>query len=265
MIPIETTGLLGGSTTRSAVRIASRTPGAGDGLVHAGHDEPARGYRRLQPDPPLLEVHGPLAARSVVQDDVGLDRGVGHRQQGQATGRQPPPVGEPGRDLREGEPLPEPQRPGHVRTHVAVPEPEPLRTHSVCGELALDVVRLVRAPPALGLVDAAAQRVEDGVEVGTDAQPEEGDVVSGVADDGDVGALELRGAVDVGEQATQEAGAPDPAGEGGDVHGRESVTVRSGARRLPAATDGVRPTSGSPTPSPRRSGPEIQAIRPKFA
>ena len=37
----------------------------------------------------------------------------------------------------------------------------------------LDAMGLVGAPPALSLVHAAAQGVEEGVEVGTDAQPEQ--------------------------------------------------------------------------------------------
>ena len=58
-------------------------------------------------------------------------------------------------------------------------------TRAVGGELALHAVALVGAAPALPLVDAAAERVEEGVDVGADAQAEQGDVVTGVRDDGD--------------------------------------------------------------------------------
>ena len=72
--------------------------------------------------------------------------------------------------------------------------------------------RLRVPPPALVLVDAAAQGVHDGVEVRADAQAEQRDVVAGVADDGDLGLG--RGPA----QAAKETGATDAAREHGDAH-----------------------------------------------
>jgi len=76
---------------------------------------------------------------------------------------------------------------GDVGAEVSVTQPEPLGLHAVRRELALHGMRLVVTAPALGLVDAAAEGVHHGVEVGADPQPEQGDVVAGVADDGDLG------------------------------------------------------------------------------
>ncbi len=78
---------------------------------------------------------------------------------------------------------------------VEVAEGEPLRNRPVCRELTLDPVALVRASPPLSLVDAAAEGVEQRVEVGADPQAEEADVVPGVADDRQLGVRELGGAV----------------------------------------------------------------------
>ena len=94
--------------------------------VHAGHDEPASGTAACS----RTHHSWKWTARSpspVVQDDVGLDRGVGHRQQGHAAGREPPPVGEPRRHLRQRQALAEPQRARDVGADVAVAEAEPLR------------------------------------------------------------------------------------------------------------------------------------------
>ena len=72
---------------------------------------------------------------------------------------------------------------------------------------------LVGPAPALLLVDAAAEGVHHGVQVGADPQPEQRDVVAGVADDGDLGVRDLRA------QAPQEPGGADSAGGDDDVHG----------------------------------------------
>ena len=88
MVPTETTGLDGGSSTRSASVIASMTPGAGRGVVEADDDDRLGGHLGAQPHPVLLEVHDPAAARGlrVGDRDVGLDPVVGHRQQPHARG-----------------------------------------------------------------------------------------------------------------------------------------------------------------------------------
>src|SRR5690606_29767559 len=70
---------------------------------------------------------------------------------------------------------------------VAVTEGEPVRLRSVGGELASHGEGLVGPAPALPLLNAAAERVHDGVEVGADVQAVQNDVVGGVADHGDVG------------------------------------------------------------------------------
>ena len=56
---------------------------------------------------------------------------------------------------------------------VEVAEPEPLGHGAVRRELTLHAVALVGATPALALVDAAAEGVDQGVEVGADPQPEQ--------------------------------------------------------------------------------------------
>ena len=177
------------------------------------------------------------SALLVLDDDVRLDRGVGHRQQGDPALGQTPARRQPGGDLRERLPLPEPQRPRDVGAEVAVSEAEPLRLDAVRGELLLQAVALVGPAPPLALVDPATERVEHGVEVGGDPQPEEGDVVAGVADDGDLRARELRGAVEVAEQTPQETGSADASGQGGDAHGA-SLSVG------PASGPGGRPEGG---------------------
>jgi hypothetical protein len=99
MMPIDTTGLLGGSRTTSAERIASSTPGAGGGAVQAGDDETLRGSAARMAHPPLLEVDRSLRPSPLVDDDVGLDRGVGHRQQRHAAVGQSPALGRRARHL----------------------------------------------------------------------------------------------------------------------------------------------------------------------
>ena len=72
-------------------------------------------------------------------------------------------------------------------------------------------------------MDAAAEGVHHGVEVGADPQAEQRDVVGGVADDGDLGRVAAVGAVrrvagEVVPQAAQEPGSADAAREGRDPH-----------------------------------------------
>src|SRR3954453_13728599 len=201
IVPIETTGLLGGSRTTSAVRIASRTPGAGradsitsarvrragtagcrPGPSHPDREDPPRRPRGVQPDPPLLEVDRAQPLR-VLDLDVRLDPLVGHRQQPDAERGQPPALAQPRRDLRQRQALAEQPGADDVRGEVAVAEGEPVRTLAVGGELPGYREPPVRPAPPLALVDAAAQGVHDGVEVGADPQAVQRDVVGGVADD----------------------------------------------------------------------------------
>ena len=83
--PIETTGLLGATRIRSAAAIASATPGAGRADSMPTRVIASASGCGAQPDPVLLEVHRPAAARRLVvgDGDVGLDPVVGHRQQPQ--------------------------------------------------------------------------------------------------------------------------------------------------------------------------------------
>src|SRR2546421_244000 len=75
-------------------------------------------------------------------------------------------------------------------------------------------MRLLVPPPALVLVDAAAQGVHDGVQVRADAQAEQRDVVARVPDDGDLGLGRGRGPA----QAAKKTGGTDAAREHGDAH-----------------------------------------------
>lgn len=99
-----------------------------------------------------------------------------------------------------------------MRREVTVAEPEPLGSHAVRGEFLLDGEGLVGTSPALLLVDATAEGVHHRVEVGADLQPEQMDVVTGVADDSDVRVR--RGLL----EATQESGTTDAAGQNHNAH-----------------------------------------------
>ena len=82
IVPTETTGFDGGTSTTSASLIASSTPGAGLASSIPIGTTAVRGTAAWWPDPVLLEVHRPaLAGVGVVDDDVGLDPVVAHRQQ----------------------------------------------------------------------------------------------------------------------------------------------------------------------------------------
>ncbi len=73
-----------------------------------------------------------------------------------------------------------------MRREIAVAEPEPLGPDPVRGQLLLHGEGLAGPAPPLLLVDAAAEGVHHGVEVGTDLEAEQVDVVTRVPDDGDV-------------------------------------------------------------------------------
>jgi hypothetical protein len=82
----------------------------------------------------------------------------------------------------------------------------------VGAQLGLDEMGLAGPPPALLLIDSAAERVHDGVEVRADVQAEQGDVISGVPDDCDV-RLRRRD-----PQPSKEPGTADSSGEQRDPH-----------------------------------------------
>ena len=167
----------------------------------------------------------------VLDDDMGLDGEVRHRQERDASIGQPPAGAQSGGHLGEREALPQPLAARDVGPEVAVAEAEPLRLGPVCRELALDSVGLVRPTPALVLVDATAKGVHDRVEVRADAQPEQRDVVTGVADHGDRGVGQGGRAVEVGAQTTQEACTAHSAGQGRDARGG-CLSGRIGGRRF---------------------------------
>jgi len=105
-----------------------------------------------------------------------------------------------------------------VGADVAVAEPEPGFDGAVGPDLLQRVPGLARPSPALLLVDAGPEGVHHRVEVGGDVQPVQRDVVAGVADDGD---LEWTLAPAAGrDQAAEEPGGADAAGERGDPQRR---------------------------------------------
>ena len=127
--------------------------------------------------------------RRVVDDDVGLDPVVGDRQQRDAG---LPAVAQRGGDV--GERVAGAQHAGadEVGGDVAVAEAEPRRVGAVGGQLVAHRPGLARpAPAALG-VDAAAEGVHAGVEVGADAQAVQPDVVADVDHGGDLRRLRDR-------------------------------------------------------------------------
>ena len=229
MMPIDTTGLLGGSSTTSARRIASSTPGAA-----VARSSPATTNRRAGTVAWCRTHHSwKWIARSPPSSSstttwVSTGTSVIGSSSMRCSGR---PHRAASRAVTS---LSEAPCPSHCERTTWVPTSrsprrEPLRDGTVRRELALHPVALVGAAPALALVDAVAERVEQGVEVGADPQAEQGDVVAGVRDDGDRRVREAGSGVEVVAQTADEAGSADAAGEGRDVHVRESVSpVRGG-------------------------------------
>ncbi len=165
------------------------------------------------PDPPLLQVHG--APVGVLHQDVGLHRLLRHGQQPHP---RPPPLAQRLGD--RGQPVARPQHPGahQVRGDVPVAEREPVRPRAVGRELLGHRRGLVAASPALLLVDGVAQGVHQGVQVGADPQPVQGDVVTGVGHDRDLVLLVGAGRGQVSQEPAQEPGSADAARQRGDSH-----------------------------------------------
>ncbi len=109
-----------------------------------------------------------------------------------------------------------------MRGQVAVAEAEPIRLHAVGGEFLLGVPGFVAVAPAAFGVDAAAEGVHAGVEVGADAHAVHPGVVADVDDRGQRMILcfpvcELAEAEQV-LHPQQEARAADAADQNGDLH-----------------------------------------------
>ena len=214
MIPIETTGLLGGSRMASAVRSASRTPGAA-----AARSKPAT-MNCSAGSAAWCRTHH---SWKWINDDMRLDRHIGHRQQPDAAIGQAPTLRESGGDLTEREALTQPLRAHDVRGQIQVAEGEPLGERAVCRELGLDPRRLLRAPPALTFVDSAAQGVQQRVDIGADPQTVQGQVIAGIGNHRDLRPGQGRSGGEVVHQAADEPGATHATGEDSDLHGPQCV------------------------------------------
>ena len=191
MVPTETTGLDGGRITRSAPVIASRTPGAGVDWSRPTNDQLLGRDLGVQAHPVLLEVHDALAAGlggSAIATWVSTRSSViGSRRSRPRTGCAPPSA-QRLRDLGEGVAGLQHLAADQVGRDVAVAQPEPRRLDAVRLQVLLGVEGLVAATPPALEVDALAEGVHHGVEVGADLEPVDPQVVGRVGDDGDLGA-----------------------------------------------------------------------------
>ena len=106
---------------------------------------------------------------------------------------------------------------------VAVAEAEPIRLHAVGGEFLLGVPGFVAVPPAAFGVDAAAEGVHAGVEIGADAHAVHPGVVADVDDRGQLVSVAIRSAGELAQaeqmlHTQQEARAADAADQNRDLH-----------------------------------------------
>ena len=215
MGPIETYGLLG--ATRSEFRVVERLEHSRRRLGFALETNGVDLVPVPPGDEPLLERE--LTGRS---REPGAEAVV---RRGQQARLDPERLGEPQRDRRER--LAASQRLGahEVQAEVEVPEPEPV----FASEGAHGLQRapgLVRASPAAQLVVQPCERVQDRVQVRRDVQPEHFDVVTDVADHGDLTRLD-----DI-DQSLDEPRAAHTAGEDDDPHTcTRSAGVSTSSRR----------------------------------
>ncbi len=185
-------------------------------------------------DPPFLEVDRPPSPL-VLDDHVRLDLVVGHREEAHAgTPAVAQRLGDRGEGIARGDHL----GTYDMRGGVPIAQTEPGGFHPVGGELLLDREGLVGPAPALLLVDPTPQGVHHGVQVGADPETEEGDVVTGVADDGDLVVCGLVGAgrrvrSERGLEAAEETRAADTAGRYDYPHAPKSGRLVSCMGRLP--------------------------------
>lgn len=132
-------------------------------------------------------MDGALRAVGRVDDHVGLVPFIGDGQQPHP--RVPPPT-QCRRDI--GQPVAglEHLRADQVGGQIAVAEAEPVGVGAVGGELFLRMPRLVPPPPGAFFVDAAAERIHAGVEIGADPNAMHPGIVADV-DDGADGMLRI--------------------------------------------------------------------------
>ena len=187
-MPIETTGLLGGSTTTSAVRIASRTPGAAvaSRCRARGTAAPAP----LRAAGPTTPGSGPRAARrpSGRGSSTCVSTGSSLIGSSRTPSRAAPTARKRRGHLRQRSALAEQPGAGDVGGEVAVAEREPVRLLAVCGELLCDREASRPRGPSPGSSWMPPPRVYMTVSrSGQTRSPYRRDVVGGVADDGDLG------------------------------------------------------------------------------
>lgn len=212
--PMLTTGL-DGENDDIGRRQRFQHPRRGSGLLDAHQRDLLGRQRGPQPYPPLLEVQRAPTRARLVDHDMGLHPVVGHRYQPHRHGQVvEPSAAERGRDLAERVAA------EHLGTHdvrgqVTVTEAEPRRPDAVGRQLLAGVERLVRPTPALLGMDAAAEGVHHGVEVGAHVQPEQGHVVGGVPDHRDLAAWVRLG--HLRQQAGEEPCGADSACQGRDA------------------------------------------------
>src|SRR6266540_463703 len=251
-----------------------RVGGAEDDAVRAGDgfEQSWRGPRPLDPregdaqhrvtrlaSHPVLLKAEVLGAVPALDLDPGLDRLVAH---GQQADRHPQPAAQLGGGLAEGGA--HGQQPGaqQVGGDVTVAEPEPRRLAQPL-DRSEHIPGLTGQAPAALLVGKAGEGVGDRVQVWRDGQAVKAQVVTGIADD-----EELGGWVDA-DKAAQEPRRADAAGKR-DEHGRVLFLMtradRTGAgssvaESQPRVAAGHREATGRPPP--RRSVPATVPRRPR--
>ena len=215
--------------------IASSTPGPASASSAPTGDDLVRRRLGVQPHPVLLEVHRPPAAGRAPASSTTTWVSTRSSLIGSSrTPRSASPQRAHSAAVTVAERVAGAEHLGadDVGREVAVAEPEPGRPARRSAASSSLTAKVSSAPaPALLLVDAAAEGVHHGVQVGADPQPEQRDVVAGVADHGDLGPAPARGAWAAREQAAQEPGGADAAGRDDDVHAGVSLAGRRATRR----------------------------------
>ena len=172
-------GLEGQTTTASSEPQASRSSAAGSGRAVVGAVVADGAHRGLAaaPDEVFLELE-----HAVGRVDQRAHRVVAHRQQATA---QREAAREARRHRGQGFTGGEAPRALDVHREVLVAEPEPGRA-AEARDLVEEDTGIVFATPTLRLLDDAAERVHDRVEVRADAQAEMVEIVAGVDEDREV-------------------------------------------------------------------------------